>query len=90
MKYLLPLILLLSACTIDCHIELKPDTFTFSTKPKPAKEEVIESYLTPEGVIRAHDHGWIVVSVEVREHGNFYHLRRPIIPESVPTTPEKP
>ncbi len=86
MRYLL--LFLLTGCSFDCHIEMNADTFKVSTKPKPV-EETTESYLTSEGVIRAHDHGWIIVSVEVREHGNYYHLRRPIIPESAPLTPEK-
>ncbi len=88
MKYLLISALILTACSFDCHVEMNADEFKASAKPKPV-EEVAENYLTPEGVIRAHAHGWVIVSVEVREHGNYYHLRRPIIPESAPLKPEK-
>lgn len=87
--------LLLSSCTFECHIECDLSALIPKAKPKPPpvdtqKYEFIDSFLTAEGLTKARDHGWLVVTMHQRTSGTFYHLRRPLIAESAPVPAEKP
>lgn len=90
--------LLLSSCTFDCHIDCDLSAFMPKPKPKAVKPapvdpnpyERIDAYLSSDGLTQARDHGWLIMSMEARAHGIFYHLRRPLIAESAPVPAEKP
>lgn len=84
---LIAMLIALSACTCDVHIKVDLSDFTLTKpaakpatvsaeNPDPHVYEYFSLYLTPEGLQKAKDHGWVVIANYQRYNGMQYRLRR--------------